>query len=115
MLREHILSLVKDVDLLSDALLEQAEAHTGSVMAAHTHTQPAQPTTFGHYLLAIFDNLQRDRERLMRAYHTVNHSPLGAVAITTTGFPISRERLAELLGFEGLMENSYDAIGTGTI
>lgn len=112
-LREHILSLVADVDELSEALLQQSEAHVDTVMPAHTHTQPAQPTTFGHYLLAIHDNLERDRKRLLGAYHTVNHSPLGAAAITTTGFPINRERLAELLGFEGLMENAYDAIGTG--
>lgn len=112
-LREHILSLVADVDALGEALLEQADEYVEAVMPAHTHTQPAQPTTFGHYLLALYDNLQRDRKRLFDAYHTVNHSPLGAAAITTTGFPISRERLAELLGFEGLMENAYDAIGTG--
>ncbi|WP_217586573.1 argininosuccinate lyase [Lentibacillus saliphilus] len=112
-LRERILSLVKDVDLLSEALLEQAGDHIESVMTAHTHTQPAQPTTFGHYLLAIFDNVQRDRKRLLQAYDTVNQSPLGAAAITTTGFNISRERLAELLGFDGVLENAYDAIGTG--
>lgn len=112
-LREHIVSLIADVDELSAALLARSEEFAEAVMPAHTHTQPAQPTTFGHYLLALYDNLQRDRKRLLSAYHTVNHSPLGAAAITTTGFPINRERLAELLGFEGLMENSYDAIGTG--
>ncbi len=112
-LREKILSLVQDVDSLSEALIEQAKLHIHSIMPAHTHTQPAQPTTFGHYLLAIYDNLRRDRARLMQAYKTVNVSPLGAAAITTTGFDISRERLAELLGFEEVLENSYDAIGTG--
>jgi argininosuccinate lyase len=112
-IREHLLSLVSDVDRLSGALLKQAKIYIDAVMPAHTHTQPAQPTTFGHYLLAIYDNLGRDRVRLLRAYHTVNHSPLGAAAITTTGFPISRERLAALLGFEGMVENSYDAIGAG--
>lgn len=112
-IREHILTLITSIDDLSEVLLEQAEKYIKAVMPAHTHTQPAQPTTFGHYLLAIFDNLQRDRDRLWHAYETVNHSPLGAAAITTTGFPISRERLMELLGFNGMVENSYDAIGTG--
>lgn len=112
-LREKILHLVRDVDVLSGALIAQAAAHVESIMPAHTHTQPAQPTTFGHYLLAIYDQLQRDRKRLLHAYETVNVSPLGAAAITTTGFDISRERLAELLGFEEVLENSYDAIGTG--
>lgn len=110
-IRKHILSLIADVDNLSEAFLEQAKNHINSIMPAHTHTQPAQPTTFGHYLLGIFDNLQRDRDRLWNAFKTVNQSPLGAAAITTTGFPINRERLAELLGFQGIMENSYDAIG----
>src|SRR5690625_2894525 len=82
-------------------------------MPAHTHTQPAQPTTFGHYLVAIHDNLVRDIDRLRQAYRTVNQSPMGAAAITTSGFPISRERMVELLEFDGLIENSYDAIGSG--
>lgn len=112
-LREKLLILIEDVDRLSEALIGQAEDHIDSIMPAHTHTQPAQPTTFGHYLLAIYDNLRRDRVRLIQAYNTVNQSPLGAAAITTTGFNISRERLAELLGFEEVLENSYDAIGTG--
>lgn len=112
-LREKLLTLVQDVDRLSEALIGQAQLHIDTIMPAHTHTQPAQPTTFGHYLMAIYDNLRRDRTRLIQAYDTVNVSPLGAAAITTTGYNISRERLAELLGFEEVLENSYDAIGTG--
>lgn len=112
-LREKLLTLVQDIDHLSEALIGQAQLHIDTIMPAHTHTQPAQPTTFGHYLMAIYDNLRRDRARLIQAYDTVNVSPLGAAAITTTGFDISRERLAELLGFEAVLENSYDAIGTG--
>ncbi|WP_258535559.1 argininosuccinate lyase [Bacillus sp. 03113] len=112
-IRKHILTIINYVNDLSDALIEQAENHIETIMPAHTHTQPAQPTTLGHYLMAIFDNLQRDQERLWNAFYTVNQSPLGAVAITTTGFPINRSRVAELLGFNGLIENSYDAIATG--
>ena len=76
----------------------------------YTHTQPAQPSTLGHYLLSMADVMQRDFQRLMAAETTVNMSPFGAAAITTTGFPISRERVCELLGFSSLCENSYDSI-----
>ncbi|WP_226655898.1 argininosuccinate lyase [Pseudalkalibacillus hwajinpoensis] len=111
-IRDHLLDLLENVKKLGQALVSQAEDHIHTIMPAHTHTQPAQPTTFGHYLLAISDNLSRDVDRLWQAYHTVNRSPMGAAAITTTGFPISRERMVELLGFDDVMENSYDAIGT---
>lgn len=107
--------LAKTKDHLEDlcaAILQQAEQHVYSIMPAHTHTQPAQPTTFGHYLVAMYDNLKRDVTRLENAYNTVNQSPMGAAAITTSGFPINRERMVELLGFDGIVENSYDAIGS---
>ena len=112
-LRGYLNDAIKNAEQLAEAILYQAENHVHSIMPAHTHTQPAQPTTFGHYLVAIYDNLQRDIHRLKQAYHTVNQSPMGAAAITTTGFPINRERMVELLGFDGLIENAYDAIGAG--
>jgi argininosuccinate lyase len=110
-LRKHFIQLLGSAYQLGDALLDQAEEHKETYMTAYTHTQPAQPTTLGHYLLAIYDVLQRDIDRLWSAYETVNRSALGAAALTTTGFPISRERTCELLGFDGLIENSYDCIG----
>ncbi|MGM0753010.1 MAG: argininosuccinate lyase [Bacillota bacterium] len=110
-LREHLLHLLRTSNQLSEVLLAQAEQHTETYMTGYTHTQPAQPTTLGHYFLAIYDVLQRDIERLKAAYKTVNQSPLGAAALTTTGFPISRERTRELLGFDSIIENSYDSIG----
>ncbi|WP_028783873.1 argininosuccinate lyase [Thalassobacillus devorans] len=112
-IRDHLLDLISNVQKLGDSLVKQAADHVNTIMPAHTHTQPAQPTTFGHYLLAISDNLSRDVKRLWNAYHTVNQSPMGAAAITTSGFNINRERVAGLLGFETVMENSYDAIGAG--
>ena len=69
----------------------------------------AQPTSLAHYLLAFSAALDRDAERLMAAYGRINRSPLGAAALATSGFPVDRARLATLLGFEGLVENSYDA------
>ncbi|MFC0187101.1 argininosuccinate lyase [Fictibacillus aquaticus] len=112
-LREHILTLIESSLQLADALLVQAFEHAETVMTAYTHTQPAQPTTLGHYLAAIYDVFMRDTTRLWAAYESVNRSPLGAAALSTTGFPISRERVRQLLGFHGLVENSYDAIAGG--
>lgn len=111
-LRDYLKETQKQLENLCQAILGQAELHVHSIMPAHTHTQPAQPTTFGHYLVAMYDNLKRDVIRLENAYHTVNQSPMGAAAITTSGFPINRERMVELLGFDGIVENSYDAIGS---
>lgn len=112
-LREHMQDTIDLAKTLATTLLSQAEYHVETIMPAHTHTQPAQPTTLGHYLVAIYDGLCRDIDRLERARHIVNQSPMGAAAITTTGFPISRERMVDLLNFEGLIENSYDAISAG--
>lgn len=110
-LRSHFLQLLGSAYSLSEAILTQAEKHTATYITGYTHTQPAQPTTLGHYFLAIYDVLQRDIRRLWSAYENVNQSPLGAAALTTTGFPINRERTRELLGFDRIVENSYDAIG----
>lgn len=110
-LRSHFIQLLGSAHSLSEAILTQAEKHTTTYITGYTHTQPAQPTTLGHYFLAIYDVLQRDIHRLWSAYENVNQSPLGAAALTTTGFPINRERTRDLLGFDRIVENSYDAIG----
>jgi len=109
-LRREILDLVSAVDALRKVLLETARAHVATVMPGYTHTQPAQPTTLAHYLLAVIEALGRDEKRLQAAFATVNRNPLGACAITTTGFPIDRQLTTELLGFEGLQLNSFGAI-----
>ncbi|PYX81988.1 MAG: argininosuccinate lyase, partial [Acidobacteria bacterium] len=109
-LRREVLKMVEAVCNLRGQLLALAEANLETVMPAYTHTQPAQPTTLAHYLMAAVEILQRDTQRLRAAFATVNRNPLGACAITTTGFPIDRECTARLLGFEGLQINSYGAI-----
>lgn len=109
-LRAEVLRLTEAMAELQEVLLACAAAHAESLMPAYTHTQPAQPTTLGHYLMGVVECLQRDVVRMRAAYATVNRSPLGACAITTTGFPINRHRTAELLGFDGLQENSIGAI-----
>jgi argininosuccinate lyase len=111
-LRGAILDVAVGVDELRTALIEQAARHVDTIFAAHTHTQPAQPTTVAHYLLAAIEQLGRDHQRLRAAYATVNRNPLGACAITGTGFPIDRDRTSALLGFSGPTGNTYGSIAT---
>ncbi len=110
-LRDKLLRAESSLLELQDVLLAVAYEHRQTVMPAHTHTQQAQPTTLAHYLVAVYDSLTRDLRRLASAFENCNRSPLGAAALTTSGFAIDRHRVAELLGFDGLVENSYDAIG----
>jgi argininosuccinate lyase len=79
-------------------------------MPGFTHLQVAQPVTFGHHLLAYVEMLERDRQRLLEVRSRTNHLPLGAAALAGTSFPIDRERVARELGFEGVCENSLDAV-----
>ena len=81
-----------------------------TILPGYTHLQHAQPVLLSHHLLAYFWMLQRDRERLRDCYKRVNRLPLGAGALAGTSFPIDRERVAELLGFDGICENSMDAV-----
>jgi argininosuccinate lyase len=111
-LRQEILGTAYDLMSLREVLFLLAHQHLTTVMPAHTHTQPAQPTTLAHYLSAAIEFITRDIARFKNAFATVNKNPLGACAITTTGFPIDRTATASLLGFEGLQENSYGAIGS---
>lgn len=110
-LRTELLQTVEGLIQLRTSLIALAQKHLNTVMPAHTHTQPAQPTTLAHYLSAAIEFLTRDIARFKNAFATVNKNPLGACAITTTGFPIDRATTASLLGFEGVQENSYGAIG----
>ncbi len=91
-------------------LIDVAEREHDSVILAYTHGQPAQPTTFGHYLSAVIEVLLRDASRLDEARRIVDLSPMGAAAITTSGFPLDRARIAELLGFVAPTGNSYGSI-----
>ncbi len=109
-LRSDLLDLTEKVQLIRQALLDLAGQHVNTVMPAHTHNQQAQPTTLAHYLLAAEANLRRDTERLTGLYARVNRSPMGAAALATTSFPIDRGLVERWLGFEGLVENSYDAV-----
>jgi argininosuccinate lyase len=95
---------------LTDRLIAKARAETATLIVAYTHGQPAQPTTFGHYLSAAIEVLQRDAARLDAATEALDLCPMGAAAITTSGFPIDRARVAGILGFEAPLLNSYGCI-----
>jgi len=110
-LRETLLGAIEALADLRGVLIERALEHVDALMPGYTHNQPAQPTTLAHYLGAVIGCLERDARRLISAYATVNRNPLGAAALTTTGFPIRRDLTEALLGFEGLVENAIDAVG----
>ena len=110
--REFIISLARETLALRTSLLDVADAHRHTILALHTHTQRAQPSTVAHYLLAVIEQLERDGVRLMRAFESTNRNPLGACAITGTGFPIDRQLTSELLGFPGPTGNTYGSIAT---
>ncbi len=111
-LREEVLGMMAEVNGLAKALVERAAENADSIIPGFTHLQHAQPTTLAHHLLAHADALLRDFERLWDSYPRINRSPLGAAAFASTGFDIDRNRTAELLGFDGLVENSMDAVST---
>src|SRR5882672_5139447 len=110
--REFILGLLAATFALRRSLLEVAGRHRDTILAVHTHTQRAQPTTVAHYLLAVIEQLERDAVRLKGAYERTNRNPLGACAITGTGFPIDRQLTSDLLGFCGPTGNTYGSIAT---
>jgi argininosuccinate lyase len=106
-------ALVLTIGALLDAqnsLIEQAERHSSVVMPGYTHLQRAQPVLFAHHLLAYAQMFKRDISRLTDQWRRVNILPLGSGAIAGTTFPLNRHLVAELLGFDGVYENSMDAV-----
>ena len=109
-LRDEIDGIVAQLNELQKVLVRVAEKESDTVMPGFTHMQVAQPVTFGHHMLAYVEMFERDHERMLDLRHRVNRSPLGAAALAGTTYPIDREYTAELLGFEGVMQNSLDAV-----
>ena len=109
-LRSEIDDIRSLLRALQRALLDVAEKHIETVMPGFTHLQVAQPISFAHHLLAYYEMLARDAERLADCRRRVNRLPLGAAALAGTSFPIDREQVAKALGFEGVSENSLDAV-----
>ena len=109
-LRAQIDELAGLLKRVRSGLLDLAEKHTDTLMPGFTHMQVAQPVTFGHHLMAYFEMFSRDAERLADCRKRVNRLPLGASALAGTSFPIDREAVARELGFDGVCENSLDAV-----
>ena len=103
-------SIVSELCVFQNTLLNLAESEANTVFPGYTHLQIAQPVTFGHHLMAWFEMLDRDRQRFLDSRKRVNQSPLGAAALAGTNFPIDREMTASELGFEGVLSNSIDAV-----
>jgi argininosuccinate lyase len=109
-LRDAIDRIHHGIRACQHSLLDLADEHAATVMPGFTHLQVAQPVTFGHHMLAYFEMLSRDHARLGDARKRVNRLPLGAAALAGTSYPIDREFVARELGFDGVCENSLDAV-----
>ena len=104
---DDVLANIKSLQI---SLLDLAEQHAETIMPGFTHLQVAQPVTFGHHLMAYFEMLKRDAERFVDCRKRINRLPLGAAALAGTSYPINREMVAKSLGFDGVCENSLDAV-----
>ena len=111
-LRKKLISLLKEMISLIEQLITRSEKGLSEIILLYTHGQPAQASTLAHFLCAVIEFSLRDVNRLINSLNLVNMSPMGAAAITTTGFPLNRERMANLLGFESIVQNSYGAIAS---
>ena len=110
--REALPSTAAPLLALIGLLLEQSEQHIETVMPGYTHLQPAQPTTMAHYFTSVASALERDAQRLLAVYPRLNLSPMGACAFAGTGFPIDRTLMGRLLGFNGTVESTLDAVAS---
>lgn len=108
--RDEIDDILQLMQRLQSGILTLAEQHHDSIMPGFTHLQTAQPVTFGHHMLAWFEMLMRDTERLLDCRKRVNRMPLGSAALAGTTYPIDRAYTAQLLGFDGPCENSLDGV-----
>jgi argininosuccinate lyase len=115
MLRDRALELIEGLDQVRDKMQAMAALHEGTIVPAYTNGVQAQPITFAHYLGGFTSVWERDAQRLREAYARLNLSPLGSAALGTSSFPVDRKRLADLLGFAGVSENSYDANQLATL
>jgi len=109
-LRATVDDVLAGIRKLQVSILDLAEQHADTVMPGFTHLQVAQPVTFGHHLLAYYEMLKRDAGRFADARKRINRLPLGAAALAGTSYPIDREMVARELGFDGVCENSLDAV-----
>ena len=109
-LRAEVAEIIQGITLLAKTLLKLARKHTDTIIPGYTHMQQAQPILLAHHLLAHIEMLVRDRERMEDAWKRINIMPLGAAALSGTGFPIDRKYTAKLLNFPEVSHNSIDSV-----
>jgi argininosuccinate lyase len=109
-LRDEVTQLQRDIRSLQSALVAAAERHEKAVLPGYTHLQRAQPLMWAHWCLAYFEMFERDLDRLADTSRRVNVMPLGSAALAGTSFAINREAVAKELGFQGVAQNSLDAV-----
>lgn len=109
-LKEHVQDIIEKITAFREVLVAKAEEHTETIMPGYTHLQHAQPISFGHHLLAYYNMLTRDQERLTESLKRIDLSPLGCAALAGTTFPIDRQMTADELGFGGIYSNSLDGV-----
>jgi len=108
-LRDEILGLADQLRRTGEVLVAMARAHADAIVPNYTNGVAAQPNSYGHYLLGHACGLQRDAQRLQQLYARLNLSPMGTTVLNGTSWPLDRERMAAYLGFDGLVDNAYDA------
>ncbi|MCD7975370.1 MAG: hypothetical protein LUF25_06330 [Phascolarctobacterium sp.] len=109
MVRENVLDLSDALCNMQETLLGLAEAQKDTIVPSYTNGVAAQPNRYSHYLLAYTEAFERDMDRLKEFYGRLNRSPMGATVLNGTGWPLNRDKMAALLGFDGLAYNTYSA------
>lgn len=111
-IRKSVWDILKQIIELKTVILKKASENIETILTGYTHTQPAQPITLAFYYMAVFQVLNRDFMRLKNGYERTNLSPYGAAALAGTGFPIDRQKLSDLLGFDQVLINALDCVGS---
>lgn len=109
-LKETVTLVIENIYHLRQILVDKAEENVETIMPGYTHMQHAQPISFGHHLMAYYQMLTRDQERMQESVSRIDVSPLGAAALAGTAFPIDRQMTADELGFSDIYDNSLDAV-----
>jgi argininosuccinate lyase len=109
-IRHYLLKRMCEIYEMQHAILELAEMHSATIMPGYTHNRHAQPMTFGHYLLSVYDAIQRSTQTLDLGYHMMNLNEMGVGAMAGTSWSVDRDLVTEYLGMDGLIENSNDAV-----
>jgi argininosuccinate lyase len=108
-MRDRLLTLADQLNRATRTMVELAATHRGTIVPNYTNGVAAQPNSYGHYLLGLVAGLDRDAQRIRETYARVDRSPMGTTVLNGTSWPLDRQRMADYLGFAGLVENAYDA------